>query len=246
MKRIGLLIGFFTAVAFMLPDFTVQAQKKDEPKKDEVKKDDKKDPDKKEEKKEKLVYGTKFVGKVLGVKPDTNREYTIEKYEIDPKKVQEFQTWQAQRNQQLARQQFEANTQKDFKARVQAQANYQKAVYEHQVEVAKRQNNLTSPKSIEVRGAENAKVRTIPPPVEFDDAGFQKKWTKKELEERKDKTGLPGFPSDFSAIKAGQTVEVYLTKQAPMVKGKKKTDDEEGKKDLSDFVLIVIVSEASK
>ena len=79
-------------------------------------------------------------------------------------------------------------------------------------------------------------------PIEFDDQGFQKKWTKKEKEERKDKTGLVGYPSDFDAIKSGQYVDLYMAKVAPPTK-KKKGPDDEPVSDRKEFVMVVIVAE---
>ena len=260
MNRIGLLIGFLTMLVFVIPSWTApelqQEEKKDEKK--DVKKDETKDPEKKEKKDdekkpekkpapEKFVYGSKFVTKIMSVGPNSNREFTVEKYELDPKKQQEFSNWVYQQQQQLQKQQFEIARQKDFKARINAQANYQKAVYNFEVDKAKRAGNLMSVKPYELRAAENAKVRTLFPPVEFDDLGFQKKWTKKELEERKDNTGLPGFGVDFDAIKSGQIVEIYLPKAAPAVKGKKKADDDPGDaKERQEFVLVVIRAEGGK
>src|SRR5436309_1259720 len=88
MKRIGMLIGFLAVLAFLLPLAAQDAKKGDkketEKKVDPDKKDpDKKDPEKKEEKKkEKLVYGAKFVTKIVNMKGETNREYTIEVQEV--------------------------------------------------------------------------------------------------------------------------------------------------------------------
>jgi hypothetical protein len=186
--------------------------KKDDPKKDDPKKDDPKktdDPEKKkdkdEPKKEKINYGNKFVTKILSANGASGREFTVEIKEVDPKKVTDAQTWSAQRMQQMSQQLAQATQQyntgmasKDFKARITAQQNYAKAqatyqndVYKFQVELAKK--DVYSTKPWDVRAHDEAKVRAMTPPVEFDDLGFEKKWTKKELEERRDKTGLPGF-----------------------------------------------------
>ncbi len=281
MKRIGLLIGFLTVLVFLLPS-SGQDVKKDADKKDAAKKDDKKDPEKKDakdpekkdakdpdpekkdEKKkppEKLVYGTKFVTKILGLKGESNREYTIETQEIDPNKVADMQKWSATRQQQLAQQYAQALQQKDFKARAQALQNWQRDSAGYQQEMAKRQTQLTSPKQLEIRATDNAKVRSMTPPIEFDDQGFQKKWTKKELDElrTREKSNivlyqgdsrvgpLPGFPSDLDGIKQGQYVEIYLPKVAPAAKGAKKKgpsdDDPPAVKTSPEFVLIVILQD---
>src|SRR5689334_16275249 len=121
MKHLGLAIAFLSGILLMLPALTAQDAKKDEDKTekktDADKKDDKKDPEKKDEKKdpekkdedkkkedgkkkpepkpapEKLVYGAKFVTKVMSVNRESNREITIETQEVDPKKVFDLQSW---------------------------------------------------------------------------------------------------------------------------------------------------------
>ena len=261
MKRIGLLIGFLAVILILLPSSPAQDAKKDvdksDKKKDETKKDldkksDAKDPEKKEEKKEpekkkapeKLVYGAKFVTRIQGFKGESNREYTIEVPELDPKKVFELKRWQAERSQQLAKQQFEASRQTDPNTRMAQFQQYQAAVAEFQQQSAQRSSQLTTGKRMEVRAAENAKVRVIVPPVEFDDTGKQIVWTKKLLAERKDKTGLPGYPADFDAIKQGQLVEVYMAKVAPVTKKKKGPDDDDPPAMKgNEFVLMVIMQE---
>ncbi|HZZ81572.1 MAG TPA: hypothetical protein VFE62_23925 [Gemmataceae bacterium] len=276
MKRIGLLTTLLALLFVVLPTLTAQDAKKDKADKkaaaDDAKVDkkpageDTKDPDdkkktkKEEPKKEKLAYGSKFVTKILSANGANNREFTIEMKEVDPQKVSSVQTWQFQRTQQLAQQlanvnnQFlQANRQTNLAQRMnslrsaaQAQANYQRDLYNFQIELAKK--DIYSTKPYEVRAADDAKVRSLNPPVEFDDQGFQKKWTKKELEERKDKTGLPGFPVDFDQIKSGQYVEIYMVKPAPMPKGKAKNkkanpDDDPPPEAMGrpEFIMIVIL-----
>jgi len=274
MKLIGVFITLLAFLAFVLPSLPAQDGKKDADKtekKDEPAKDDKKDPEKKDseskddkkdsekkkvEKKtpEKLVYGTKFVTKILGLAGESNRAFNVEVHVRDPKKVFEFNSWYNQRSFELTRQQNQALAQTDANARFQQLAAYQRDVAAFQIDTAKRGSNLTTPQSVEVRAAENAKVRTLFPPVEFDDLGFPKKWTKKELDERRDKTGLPGYAVDFESLKAGQYVEIYMAKvAAPMKKTptKKKAnpaddDDTPAAKAGQEFVLIVIRQEAGK
>ncbi len=245
MKRIGLMLGFFAVTIFVLPTWTAQEVKKDE-KKDLEKKDDEKKIDKKIVP-EKPVYSVKFTTKITAISANSSREFTIERYEKDQKKIADVQTWYSTRLAQLNKQQYDASIQKDFKARVNAFATYQKDLYNFQVEYGKKSTNIYSAKAMEVRATEGAKVRVMFPPVEFDDQGFLKKWTKKEIEERKDKTGLPGFGVEFDALKIGQTVEIYMAKPAaPMPKKKKGPDDDDpgAGKDRQEFVLIVILQES--
>jgi hypothetical protein len=262
MKRIGLLIGFMAVLAILLP-LTAQdvkkgakkdadkADKKDSAKKDGDKKDDKKEKDEKK-KVEKLIYGAKFVTKIMNVKGETNREYTIEVYEVDPKKVYDLNVWKAQRSQQLAQQQF--NIQKiginDVQGRFNATRQYAIDVQNFQIDAAKRGTQVYTAKQVEVHATDNAKVRTLVPPVEFDDRGNLIVWTKKLLAERRDKTGLPGFPIDFEAIKSGIRVEIYMAKVPPKkksdLKKKKGPDDDDppaAKERRLEFVMMVILPE---
>lgn len=263
MKRIGIFIGFLALVAFVMPGLTAQdAKKKDAEKtdkKEEAKKDlkdEKKDPDKKDDekkkkepepKKEKLVYGQKFFTKVISIKPDSNREFTIQVYEPDPKKIFDHNNWKNTRLQQLAQQQFQANRQTDFNARRNQFAQYQKDLYNFNVEVAKRSNNLTTAKNVDVFGGDNAKVRSLSPRIEFDDTGNIKKLTAKEKEALKDKTGLPGYPSEFDAIKPGHFIEIYMVKPAAKKKeGKKKGPDDDDPMPMMrhEYLMVVIQPEA--
>lgn len=275
MKSFGSLIAFFAVLVFVLPSLTAQDEKKDaekvdkkteekkDDKKDPEKKDDKKDPEKKEEKKavEKLVFGAKFVTKVVSIKAESNRELSIEMKEVDPKKVYDNNVWSQQRQQALtqrqqglAKSQQNIFTQKDAKARFNAQLQYQKdvAAYQNELatyqnELAKRGQNIYTAKTVEVQAAEMCKVRAMVPPLEFDDTGNEKKYTKKELDDMRDKTGLPGFPADFDAIKSGQTVEIYMAKAVPKkaVPPKKKGPDDDDPPEMKmarpEFVLIVIL-----
>ena len=251
MKQIGLFIGFLAVMAFLLPGLPAQDEKKKDvektEKKDPEKKDDKKDPEKKAEKKaepkkEKLLPHNKFQTRILGFKGDSNRDLTIETMVRDDKKVQDVNNWAAQQNGQLYQQML--NAQKaDFKARPAAMQAYLKAQNSFQAEMAKK--NVMSPKSMEVHAHETAKVRALTLPPEFEDNGKIKVWTKKELEERKDKTGLPGYPVEFDALKSGQYVEIYIAKAAPMTKKKKGPDDDDPPpmKERNEFVLIVILQD---
>src|SRR5579875_2122970 len=68
----------------------------------------------------------------------------------------------------------------------------------------------TAEKEVELTATDDVKVRTKYPPPKFDDKGRPKPYTRKELQELKGNDKLPGFPAEFSDLKAGQIVEVTL------------------------------------
>ena len=233
MKRFGLLLGFIACLMIIVPSMAQDKAKDGD--KDKTEKSDTKDEPKKKEEPKKSPSLTKwlsekaeksFTTRIINMKPESNREFTIEVQERDNAKVQAVANWSAQREAQLAQELANINRidPKDFKGRLNAQQNYQRNVAQYQIDLAKQ--NIYSPKNYEVRAADDAKVRTITLPIEFDDTGKIKKFTKKELHERKDKTGLPGYPSEFDAIKQGQVVDIYMVKQA----SSKKKDDTAKKK----------------
>jgi membrane-bound lytic murein transglycosylase len=267
MKRIGMLIVCLAGLVFVLPFSPAQDEKKKDPDKTE-KKDDAKDPEKKDEEKKKTdspspkpkkviekmpPYSGVMRTKVLSASGENNREFTVEKPELDPQKVQETNNWAAQRQLQLAQQYAQASTQKDFKARATALANWQRDSANYQVELAKRSAGNYTMKPMEVRAREDAKVRTFYLPVMFDDEGKQKKWTEKEKKELRGDTQIPGYPSDFDQIKSGQYVDLYMYKKPPPPKGektepkkKKGPDDDPEVKTVPEFILIVIISSDGK
>jgi hypothetical protein len=266
MKRIGLLIALFAGLILVLPPITAQdgkkdadkaqkkddekSNKKDDEKKDPEKKDDEKKEEKKKEKKpiEKMpAYGQVIRTKILSVNGASNRDFTIELQEVDQKKVYDYNNWKAQRATQLAQQQFNASTQKDVNQRFQQLANYQRDLANFQIESAKRSTQIYSTKPLEVRGHEDAKVRTLFLPVQFDDQGFPKKWTEKEKREFRGETQIPGYPSDFDQIKSGQVIDLYLFKKPAPAKGEKKKkgpdDDPVPMAAAPEFILLVILTE---
>jgi hypothetical protein len=105
------------------------------------------------------------------------------------------------------------------------------------------------PKDIDLRASDEMKVRVLELPVEFDEKGKAKKWTKKEIAERKGPDpSLPGYTGDFDSLKAGQIVKVYLVKQKPapkpVAKGKDKVkDDDEPVEKRQEVWMVVILGE---
>ncbi len=77
---------------------------------------------------------------------------------------------------------------------------------------------------VEFQTKENAKVRNMNLPEQFDEKGNPKKYTAKELAELKGKDkDLAGYESALEKLEAGQSIKVVLT-EMPV---KKKTDDKE-------------------
>jgi hypothetical protein len=74
------------------------------------------------------------------------------------------------------------------------------------------------------------KVRTLSPPVDYDDKGNVKKYTAKELKKLRGKGNLPGYPADFDSLREGQAVKVYLAKP----KAAKKKAGKKGKANKKD------------
>jgi hypothetical protein len=235
MKLFFALAGFVVSLGMLLPSLGAHDEKR------EAEKTEKKEPERRGDKKEKLEYGSKFSTKILAIKGDSGRDLTIETMVIDEKKVQERNNWATQRQQQLAQRYSQIMNVRDLKSRAQQLQTWNVDSANFQAEFAKK--NIYSPKRTEVKATENARVRAMSLPVEFDDQGNQKKWSKKEIEERKDKTGLPGFPSDFDALRVGQNVDIYLTKDSSTAKGKKKDDDDAPAPKTPEFVMIVITGE---
>jgi hypothetical protein len=93
-------------------------------------------------------------------------------------------------------------------------------------------NNLytakTGRKDFDLQAIEEVKVRVTKPPVEYDEKGNVKEYTKKELKELKGKdSSLPGYTASWDNVSVGQTVKVYF-------KSKKKKKDKDKDKDKED------------
>lgn len=203
----------------------------DEPKKEETKKDD--EP-KKEEKKvvkppENLNPSWVKVANVRlkKVEPD---DVGIEG--IDQQKLLAFQKWYQQQQMAIARANFQQKQQayKNFQDQL---PNQQKSIYGGPLTLYK--------------CSEKLKVRSAIPPVEYDDKGNLKKYTKTELAAMKGTGTMPGYAADFSALKEGQLVDIYLAKAVAKTAAPKKKDDEAvGGGYKGEAMLIVILGEGAK
>lgn len=259
-RLVGMLL-VFSAVALLLPHGLAQDKgkkdadkevKKDEDKKKDAKgdapkdekKDDKKDakdekkkdddkPAKKKEPEEKLVYGQKLTAKIKRIDANSARDFAIDLPQVDPMKVAAFNQWKAQRLIQIMQQQNPVQRSQQM--------------LQFQAEMARKQNtDIYSMKEVSMRAAENCKVRSMFLPVEFDDRGFPKKYTAKEIAALKGGSKLPGFTADFDRLREGQVVELYLAKttgQPVAPKKKNLLDDEDGPVNRPEVVMIVIIQE---
>ena len=141
-----------------------------------------------------------------------------------------FQEWQT-------KQLFNIGSSKTPKEQFDRTMDYQK-------ELPKRSVDIYSPKQLDVRAAEKIRVRHMDPPQEYDDRGFLKQWTPKELAAMKGNTKMPGYPVTLEALKTNQKVHVFLV-PAPRSKEKKRRNDDDppAPKELPEAVLIVIHSQ---
>jgi hypothetical protein len=133
----------------------------------------------------------------------------------------------------------------------------QNAVAKLQLDAAKQELNLqqlfkvvTSKKDVDFRAAEGVKVRTLNPPVAYDEKGNVKKYTREELKELKGKdTSLPGYESSSDRLQTGQSVKVTLSNpKEPSKSDKDKDADKDTDKDKTadkkaEVTLILILSD---
>jgi hypothetical protein len=227
------------------PKDQVDPKDEDEPKKDA--KDKKKDDAKHKE--PELVYGKTLPCKIKKVEANSNRDFTVEYPVLDPKKVYDLQVWQAQQSSSLAQQYKGVLQAKGVQAYQQALLNYNRATANYQAELLKRKDNIYTNHDLDVRLAEMGKVRSINPPLKYDDRGFPIQYTKKDLEKMKGHSKLPGYPLEgegLEEIKPGQSVQLYMAKgKAGSLPDKKapkkiKLDDDDMAPVRPEVVLIVI------
>jgi hypothetical protein len=89
-------------------------------------------------------------------------------------------------------------------------------------------------RNVELRLAEDVKVRSVLPPEQFDDKGNVKKYTKEELKELKGPDPrLPGYKADRDSIEKGRAVLVRVARRAvaPAKKVKGQAKDKEAPAD---------------
>ena len=88
---------------------------------------------------------------------------------------------------------------------------------------------VTNKKDIDFHAGADVKVRTLNPPISYDEKGNVKKYTRDELRDLKGKDSkLPGYESSFDQLQAGQVLKVTLARTPEPAKSDK---DKDGDKD---------------
>jgi hypothetical protein len=225
--------GILSAVLLILPllaaDDAKDAKKKDDakpaaqadkakPDAKDAKKSDKTakkdDKDKKAEKKEKFVWGASFTGKLKEMDANSQKEFTVEvQIQVpNPQGIQDYINAQAgwQRHKVEIIQAQRNNPVEMARQLAQYNQDIARALPNHLANTVK-----SHPLDVKVRAADNIRVRTWGPPLDYDEKGNVKKYTKKELKELKGPENLPGYKAEYEALHAGQVVTVYLARKEP-------------------------------
>jgi hypothetical protein len=191
------------------------------------------------DKQEKLTWGMELIGK-LTIDGNSQKDFTLHVTQKIMQPNYQAQQQYAQQQIQLAQHQVQMLRARTPQERSQAQQQYLQSL----AQLAQTQRNLYQARDlnadVQLRFAEKVKVRLAQPPVAYDDKGNLKRYTPKELQELRGKSGLPGYDGEFDSLRSGQVVKAYLAKNAvavnpagppkagpPKAAKKKKTDDEE-------------------
>jgi hypothetical protein len=92
----------------------------------------------------------------------------------------------------------------------------------------------------ELQSIDDVKVRSVYPPMQFDEKGRARKPTAKELKELRGTDKLPGYQAEFSDLKMEQIVDVTLVtkKRPPRTLPKKGTLGEEYTPKMSVIIIL--------
>lgn len=176
-------------------------------------KKDRKDKDKDKDE-ERIAYGAKLDGKLKEVEEGSQRNFTLEVMQPDPKKILEFQRWQAEQKIGIA----QSRDPNDIRNRT---INFKR-------EYAQRLLNLNSPVDVKLRAGDAIRVGSRNPPLDYDEKGNLKRWTSKQLNALKAGSKVPGYyPAEWKDLRPGQLVSVYLAKPEKKSYVKKKFVDDE-------------------
>lgn len=239
-------LALFTVASAQEAKDAKDAKKEDkkEDKKDSKKEDKKASKDDKEKGKEpaeeKVVFDKILEGKIKRFASESSKDIVLEVLQLDPKKVINFNNWQADQLRHIA-----STNPKDPAERARRTIRYQQ-------ELAKKKSNpmeTMTAKDVEIRALDSTKTRSLYPPLEYTDKGELKKWTAKELAALKGKSRLPGYPVDYDALRPGMFVQAYMAKvETPKGGTKKKLldDDPDLGSAKPEVVMIVVTNEGSK
>jgi hypothetical protein len=189
----------------------------------------------KKEKKEKFEYSTKFDAKLTKLEGSTkNFSVQVTDAWTNPQRAAENQVHYARRIGEIGR---EKNPQ-----------SRQLQLVELQLDMQRRATNAIEKKTrdVDLTADEKMKVRMFQPPLDYDDKGNPKKYTKAELKKLKGPdTSLPGYMADYEQLKAGQLVTVYLAKlkQDKSKTAKKNADDADLDLMRPKAILVLIVAD---
>jgi hypothetical protein len=247
--------GLFLILVLAAPVPAADEKKVPDPKpKGKVKKDaKKKKPAKKKKKKEdaqakaeKVVYGATVIGVLTQVSAGSQKDFSLEitrRYVItDPTAAANLLALQQQQRAALF---------------IRDPVQRQQTILQVAAQMAAAQRTLyriqLTKSTVELHAADDMKVRTSFPPLDYDEKGNPKKYTLRELKALKGPGKLPGYPAEFDNLRANQVVRVYLPKAlppAPRKKGKKKGDPDAADDDLAkgrpEVVMVLVLHDAPK
>jgi hypothetical protein len=169
------------------------------------------------DKQEKFTWGMELVGK-LAIDGNSQGDFTLHVTQKIVEPNYQAQEQYAVQQLQLAQHQAQMLRARTVQERLQAQQQYLQIA----AQLAQTQRSLYQSKDlnadVQLRFADKVKVRLANLPVDYDDKGNLKRYTAKELQELRGKEVLPGFAGEVESLRSGQTVKVYLAKNATVAR----------------------------
>jgi hypothetical protein len=106
-------------------------------------------------------------------------------------------------------------------------------------------------KDVEIQPADEMRIRSLHPPVAFDEKGNPKKYTAQELKEMRGDGKLPGYAAELTGLQDGQVVTVHLARKKDAAKpkdpkDKDKKDPPADEKPLATMIVIVADPQTGK
>jgi hypothetical protein len=96
-------------------------------------------------------------------------------------------------------------------------------------------------KDVEIQPADDMKVRSLHPPVAFDEKGNPKKYTAQELKEMRGDGKLPGYAAELTGLQDGQVVTVRLARKKDTAKPKDPKDKKNAPADEKPLATVIII-----